>query len=115
MPLGHLVLQVDGVSLLPIGTPRNLAEPSHLPHAPLSASLSRITGLSHTAHAPLVEHRAACWPHRELWAEKGKRSDAPAGPQVQVPEDWERRKAKVGGEHTGAWQVISLTTKTEAQ
>lgn len=115
MPLSHLVLQVDGVSLLPVGTSRNLAEPSHLPHALLSASLSRITGLFPTARAPLVEHRAACWPHRELWAEKGKRSDAPAGPRVQVPEDWERQKVKVGGEHMGARQVISLTTNAEAQ
>lgn len=115
MPLSHLVLQVDGVSLLPIGTSRNLAEPSHLPHALLSASLSRITGLPPTARAPLGEHSAACWPHRELWAETGKNSDAPAGPRVQVPEAWEHRKAKVRGEHMGAWQVVSLTTKTEAQ
>lgn len=111
MPLSHLVLQVGGVSLLPIGTSRNLAEPSHLPHALLSASLSRVTGLPpHRMCTPGGAQHSLLAPQGALGRD-GEETRCPSWPPSAGTRRWGAPKGRGGGRGAGAWQVISLTTK----
>lgn len=102
MPLSHLVLQVDGVSLLPVRHPEKQAECLTFPGPPLSFIQSNRASNNRAPGAPLVKHSKPAGPkgssgHGGEGGHPGacmRKADTPAGPEVQEPEAWKHRKAK---------------------